>query len=176
MLQFYWDKQGCVLFQFIDMEVGVGMLYVYMFLCVVGFELWCVVYVQLLCCLKDGCYGENLNCLQYYYQYQVVFKLVLENIFDLYLGLFEVFGFDLKQNDVCFVEDDWENLMFGVWGFGWEVWLNGMEVMQFMYFQEVGGFECKLVFGEIMYGFECFVMYLQKVENVYDFVWIEWEE
>ena len=140
------------------------------------FEPWRAAYVQPSRRPKDGRYGENPNRLQHYYQYQVVLKPAPENILDLYLGSLEALGFDLKQNDVRFVEDDWENPTLGAWGLGWEVWLNGMEVTQFTYFQQVGGLDCKPVLGEITYGLERLAMYLQKVENVYDLVWTEWEE
>jgi glycyl-tRNA synthetase alpha chain len=125
---------------------------------------------------KDGRYGENPNRLQHYYQYQVVLKPSPPNILDLYLGSLEALGLDLKQNDVRFVEDDWENPTLGAWGLGWEVWLNGMEVTQFTYFQQVGGIECKPITGEITYGLERLAMYLQNKENVYDLVWTSWQE
>jgi glycyl-tRNA synthetase alpha chain len=120
---------------------------------------------------KDGRYGENPNRLQHYYQYQVVLKPAPSNILELYLGSLEALGFDLKKNDIRFVEDDWENPTLGAWGLGWEVWLNGMEVTQFTYFQQVGGIDCKPITGEITYGLERLAMYLQGVDNVYDLVW-----
>jgi glycyl-tRNA synthetase alpha chain len=120
---------------------------------------------------KDGRYGENPNRMQHYYQYQVVLKPAPANILELYLGSLEALGFDLKQNDVRFVEDDWENPTLGAWGLGWEVWLNGMEVTQFTYFQQVGGIDCKPITGEITYGLERLAMYLQGVENVFDLVY-----
>ncbi len=120
---------------------------------------------------KDGRYGENPNRLQHYYQYQVVLKPAPANILELYLGSLEALGFDLKKNDIRFVEDDWENPTLGAWGLGWEVWLNGMEVTQFTYFQQVGGIDCKPATGEITYGLERLAMYLQGVENMYDLVW-----
>jgi glycyl-tRNA synthetase alpha chain len=175
-LQSYWDQQGCALLQPIDMEVGAGTSHVHTFLRAVGPEPWRAAYVQPSRRPKDGRYGDNPNRLQHYYQYQVVLKPAPENILDLYLGSLEALGFDLKQNDVRFVEDDWENPTLGAWGLGWEVWLNGMEVTQFTYFQQVGGLDCKPVLGEITYGLERLAMYLQKVENVYDLVWTEWEE
>jgi glycyl-tRNA synthetase alpha chain len=122
---------------------------------------------------KDGRYGENPNRLQHYYQYQVVMKPAPSNILDLYLGSLEALGFDLKKNDIRFVEDDWENPTLGAWGLGWEVWLNGMEVTQFTYFQQVGGIDCKPVTGEITYGLERLAMYLQGVDNVYNLVWTD---
>ncbi|MGN4151689.1 glycine--tRNA ligase subunit alpha [Burkholderia gladioli] len=175
-LQSYWDKQGCALLQPIDMEVGAGTSHVHTFLRAIGPEPWRAAYVQPSRRPKDGRYGENPNRLQHYYQYQVVMKPAPENILDLYLGSLEALGFDLRQNDVRFVEDDWENPTLGAWGLGWEVWLNGMEVTQFTYFQQAGGLDCKPVLGEITYGLERLAMYLQKVENVYDLVWTEWEE
>lgn len=153
------------------MEVGVGIFYLMICLCVLGLELMVVVYVQFFCCSIDGCYGENFNCLQYYYQFQVVIKLLLDNIQELYFGFLKELGMDSIIYDIRFVEDNWENSMLGVWGLGWEVWLNGMEVTQFIYFQQVGGLECKLVIGEIIYGLECLVMYIQGVDSVYDLVW-----
>jgi glycyl-tRNA synthetase alpha chain len=122
---------------------------------------------------KDGRYGENPNRLQHYYQFQVVLKPAPENILDLYLGSLAALGFDLKTNDIRFVEDDWENPTLGAWGLGWEVWLNGMEVTQFTYFQQVGGIDCRPATGEITYGLERLAMYLQGVENVYDLTWTE---
>ena len=122
---------------------------------------------------KDGRYGENPNRLQHYYQYQVVLKPAPANILELYLGSLEALGFDLKKNDIRFVEDDWENPTLGAWGLGWEVWLNGMEVTQFTYFQQVGGIDCKPITGEITYGLERLAMYLQGVDSVYDLQYSE---
>jgi glycyl-tRNA synthetase alpha chain len=175
-LQSYWDKQGCALLQPYDMEVGAGTFHTGTFLRAIGPEPWRAAYVQPSRRPKDGRYGENPNRLQHYYQYQVVLKPAPENILDLYLGSLEALGLDLKKNDVRFVEDDWESPTLGAWGLGWEVWLNGMEVTQFTYFQQVGGLDCKPVLGEITYGIERLAMYLQGVENVYDLVWTEWEE
>jgi len=175
-LQSYWDRQGCALLQPIDLEVGAGTSHVHTFLRAIGPEPWRAAYVQPSRRPKDGRYGENPNRLQHYYQYQVVLKPAPENILELYLGSLEALGLDLKQNDIRFVEDDWENPTLGAWGLGWEVWLNGMEVTQFTYFQQVGGIDCKPITGEITYGIERLAMYLQKVENVYDLVWTEWEE
>jgi glycyl-tRNA synthetase alpha chain len=175
-LQAYWDRQGCALLQPIDLEVGAGTSHVHTFLRAIGPEPWRAAYVQPSRRPKDGRYGENPNRLQHYYQYQVVLKPAPENILELYLGSLEALGLDLKQNDIRFVEDDWENPTLGAWGLGWEVWLNGMEVTQFTYFQQVGGIDCKPITGEITYGIERLAMYLQKVENIYDLVWTEWEE
>ncbi|SDV48096.1 glycine--tRNA ligase subunit alpha [Chitinasiproducens palmae] len=175
-LQSYWDAQGCALLQPYDMEVGAGTSHTATFLRAIGPEPWRAAYVQPSRRPKDGRYGQNPNRLQHYYQYQVVLKPAPENILDLYLGSLAALGLDLQQNDVRFVEDDWENPTLGAWGLGWEVWLNGMEVTQFTYFQQVGGLDCKPVLGEITYGLERLAMYLQKVENVYDLVWTEWQE
>ncbi|MFT7227629.1 MAG: glycyl-tRNA synthetase alpha chain [Methylophilaceae bacterium] len=167
-LQDYWDKQGCTLLQPYDMEVGAGTSHTATFLRAIGPEPWKAGYVQPSRRPNDGRYGENPNRLQHYYQYQVVLKPAPANIMDLYLGSLEALGFDLKENDVRFVEDDWENPTLGAWGLGWEVWLNGMEVTQFTYFQQVGGINCKPITGEITYGLERLAMYLQGVENVYE--------
>jgi glycyl-tRNA synthetase alpha chain len=170
-LQSYWDAQGCALLQPYDMEVGAGTSHTATFLRALGPEPWKAAYVQPSRRPKDGRYGENPNRLQHYYQYQVVLKPAPSNILELYLGSLEALGFDLKKNDIRFVEDDWENPTLGAWGLGWEVWLNGMEVTQFTYFQQVGGIDCKPITGEITYGLERLAMYLQGVDNVYDLVW-----
>ena len=175
-LQQYWNNQGCALLQPYDMEVGAGTSHTATFLRSLGPEPWRAAYVQPSRRPKDGRYGENPNRLQHYYQYQVVLKPSPPNILALYLGSLEALGLDLKQNDVRFVEDDWENPTLGAWGLGWEVWLNGMEVTQFTYFQQVGGIECKPITGEITYGLERLAMYLQNKENVYDLVWTTWKE
>lgn len=167
-LQTYWDKQGCTLLQPYDMEVGAGTSHTATFLRALGPEPWKAAYVQPSRRPKDGRYGENPNRLQHYYQYQVVLKPAPANILELYLGSLEALGFDLTANDIRFVEDDWENPTLGAWGLGWEVWLNGMEVTQFTYFQQVGGINCKPITGEITYGLERLAMYLQGVENVFD--------
>ncbi len=175
-LQQYWSNQGCALLQPYDMEVGAGTSHTATFLRSMGPEPWRAAYVQPSRRPKDGRYGENPNRLQHYYQYQVVLKPSPPNILELYLGSLEALGLDLKQNDVRFVEDDWENPTLGAWGLGWEVWLNGMEVTQFTYFQQVGGIECKPITGEITYGIERLAMYLQNKENVYDLVWTTRQE
>ena len=175
-LQQYWNNQGCALLQPYDMEVGAGTSHTATFLRSLGPEPWRAAYVQPSRRPKDGRYGENPNRLQHYYQYQVVLKPSPPDILALYLGSLEALGLDLKQNDVRFVEDDWENPTLGAWGLGWEVWLNGMEVTQFTYFQQVGGIECKPITGEITYGLERLAMYLQNKENVYDLVWTTWKE
>ena len=170
-LQQYWDAQGCALLQPYDMEVGAGTSHTATFLRALGPEPWKAAYVQPSRRPKDGRYGNNPNRLQHYYQYQVVLKPAPADILELYLGSLEALGFDLKANDVRFVEDDWENPTLGAWGLGWEVWMNGMEVTQFTYFQQVGGIDCKPVTGEITYGLERLAMYLQGVESVYDLVY-----
>ncbi len=167
-LQEFWNKQGCALLQPYDMEVGAGTSHTATFLRALGPEPWKAGYVQPSRRPKDGRYGENPNRMQHYYQYQVVLKPAPKNILELYLGSLEALGFDLRKNDVRFVEDDWENPTLGAWGLGWEVWLNGMEVTQFTYFQQVGGIDCKPITGEITYGLERLAMYLQGVENVFD--------
>jgi len=172
-LQSYWADQGCALLQPYDMEVGAGTSHTATFLRALGPEPWRAAYVQPSRRPKDGRYGENPNRLQHYYQYQVVLKPAPANILDLYLGSLEALGFDLKTNDVRLVEDDWENPTLGAWGLGWEVWLNGMEVTQFTYFQQVGGIDCKPITGEITYGLERLAMYLQGVDNVYKLQWTE---
>jgi glycyl-tRNA synthetase alpha chain len=166
-LQSYWDAQGCALLQPYDMEVGAGTSHTATFLRAIGPEPWKAAYVQPSRRPKDGRYGENPNRLQHYYQYQVVMKPAPANILELYLGSLHALGLDLKKNDIRFVEDDWENPTLGAWGLGWEVWLNGMEVTQFTYFQQVGGIECRPATGEITYGLERLAMYLQDVDNVY---------
>ena len=169
----YWSARGCALLQPYDMEVGAGTSHTATFLRALGPEPWKAAYVQPSRRPKDGRYGQNPNRLQHYYQYQVVLKPAPADILDLYLGSLEALGFDLKSNDVRFVEDDWENPTLGAWGLGWEVWLNGMEVTQFTYFQQVGGIDCKPITGEITYGLERLAMYLQGVDNVYKLQWTE---
>ena len=170
-LQTYWAAQGCALLQPYDMEVGAGTSHTATFLRALGPEPWRAAYVQPSRRPKDGRYGDNPNRLQHYYQYQVVLKPAPADILELYLGSLEALGFDLKTNDVRFVEDDWENPTLGAWGLGWEVWLNGMEVTQFTYFQQVGGIDCRPLTGEITYGLERLAMYLQGVDNVFDLEW-----
>ncbi|TXI23502.1 MAG: glycine--tRNA ligase subunit alpha [Nitrosomonas sp.] len=172
-LQNYWSRQGCALLQPYDMEVGAGTSHTATFLRSIGPEPWRSAYVQPSRRPKDGRYGDNPNRLQHYYQFQVVLKPAPQTILNLYLGSLQELGFDLTCNDVRFVEDDWENPTLGAWGLGWEVWLNGMEVTQFTYFQQVGGINCKPITGEITYGLERLAMYLQGVENVFDLVWTE---
>ena len=170
-LEAYWDRHGCALLQPYDMEVGAGTSHTATFLRAIGPEPWRAAYVQPSRRPKDGRYGENPNRLQHYYQYQVMLKPSPPNILDLYIGSLEALGIDPQAHDIRFVEDDWENPTLGAWGLGWEVWLDGMEVTQFTYFQQVGGLECKPITGEITYGIERLAMYLQNVENVFDLTW-----
>jgi glycyl-tRNA synthetase alpha chain len=170
-LQSYWSQQGCALLQPYDMEVGAGTSHTATFLRAIGPEPWRAAYVQPSRRPKDGRYGENPNRLQHYYQYQVVLKPAPTDILDRYLASLQAIGIDFSIHDVRFVEDDWENPSLGAWGLGWEVWLNGMEITQFTYFQQVGGLNCDPVLGEITYGLERIAMYLQNVDSVYDLVW-----
>lgn len=170
-LQQYWSKQGCVVIQPLDMEVGAGTFHPSTFLRAIGPESWNAAYVQPSRRPTDGRYGENPNRLQHYYQFQVVMKPSPDNFQELYLGSLECMGLDLNVHDVRFVEDNWESPTLGAWGLGWEIWLNGMEVTQFTYFQQAGGIECYPVTGEITYGLERIAMYLQDVDSVYDLVW-----
>lgn len=175
-LQAYWARQGCALLQPIDLEVGAGTSHTATFLRALGPEPWRAAYVQPSRRPKDGRYGENPNRLQHYYQFQVVLKPSPADILELYIGSLQALGIDTQTHDVRFVEDDWENPTLGAWGLGWEVWLNGMEVTQFTYFQQVGGIDCTPITGEITYGLERLAMYLQGVENVYDLTWTTWQE
>ena len=170
-LQEYWSNNGCAIIQPYDMEVGAGTSHTATFLRSIGPEPWKAAYVQPSRRPKDGRYGENPNRLQHYYQFQVALKPSPENIVDLYMKSLENLGFDLKNNDVRLVEDNWENPTLGAWGLGWEVWLNGMEVTQFTYFQQVGGIACKPITGEITYGLERLAMYIQNVDSIYDIQW-----
>jgi len=172
-LNAFWDRQGCVLLQPYDMEVGAGTFHTATFLRAIGPEPWKAAYVQPSRRPKDGRYGENPNRLQHYYQYQVVLKPSPSNIQELYLDSLKDLGINPQEHDIRFVEDDWESPTLGAWGLGWEVWLDGMEVTQFTYFQQVGGLDCKPVLGEITYGLERLAMYLQDKENVYDLVWTD---
>jgi glycyl-tRNA synthetase alpha chain len=170
-LQQYWAGKGCAILQPYDMEVGAGTSHTATFLRSLGPEPWRAAYVQPSRRPKDGRYGGNPNRMQHYYQFQVVLKPAPPDIMELYLGSLEAVGFDLGRNDVRFVEDDWENPTLGAWGLGWEVWMNGMEITQFTYFQQVGGLDCKPITGELTYGLERLAMYLQGVENVFDLAW-----
>ncbi len=170
-LQQYWARQGCVVLQPLDMEVGAGTFHPATFLRAIGPETWNAAYVQPCRRPTDGRYGENPNRLQHYYQYQVALKPSPSNIQDLYLDSLRELGIDPTVHDIRFVEDNWESPTLGAWGLGWEVWLNGMEVTQFTYFQQVGGLECYPVTGEITYGLERIAMYLQGVDSIFDLVW-----
>ncbi|MEZ9199898.1 glycine--tRNA ligase subunit alpha [Shewanella sp. 10N.286.54.B9] len=172
-LQEYWAQQGCAIVQPLDMEVGAGTFHPMTFLRALGPEPMSCAYVQPSRRPTDGRYGDNPNRLQHFYQYQVVLKPSPDSIQELYLGSLEAAGIDMNIHDVRFVEDNWESPTLGAWGLGWEVWLNGMEVSQFTYFQQVGGLECKPVTGEITYGLERLAMYIQEVDNVYDLVWTD---
>ncbi|MFN0299385.1 MAG: glycine--tRNA ligase subunit alpha [Burkholderiales bacterium] len=172
-LQTFWSRNGCALLQPYDMEVGAGTFHTATFLRAIGPEPWSAAYVQPSRRPKDGRYGDNPNRLQHYYQYQVVLKPSPPDIQDLYLQSLEALGINPREHDIRFVEDDWESPTLGAWGLGWEVWLDGMEVTQFTYFQEVGSLVCKPVLGEITYGLERLAMYLQGVENIFDLVWTQ---
>jgi len=170
-LQSYWAEQGCVVMQPLDMEVGAGTFHPATFLRAIGPEPWRAAYVQPSRRPTDGRYGENPNRLQHYFQFQVLLKPSPNNFQELYLGSLQRLGFDTLVHDVRFVEDNWESPTLGAWGLGWEIWLNGMEVSQFTYFQQVGGLECRPVSGEITYGIERLAMYMQGVDSIYDLVW-----
>ncbi len=170
-LQHFWAGHGCVIVQPMDMEMGAGTFHWSTFLRSVGPEPWNTAYVQPSRRPTDGRYGENPNRLQHYYQFQVLMKPSPPNLQQLYLDSLQMLGFDPLTHDIRFVEDNWESPTLGAWGLGWEVWLNGMEVTQFTYFQQVGGLECRPVAGEITYGLERLAMYIQKKESVYDLVW-----
>lgn len=170
-LQKYWASYGCVVLQPLDLEVGAGTFHPATFLRAIGPETWNAAYVQPCRRPTDGRYGENPNRLQHYYQFQVLLKPSPDNIQQLYLDSLTQLGIDPLVNDIRFVEDNWESPTLGAWGLGWEVWLNGMEVTQFTYFQQVGGLECYPVSGEITYGLERIAMYLQGVDSIYDLVW-----
>ncbi len=167
-LQQFWGQQGCVVLQPYDMEVGAGTFHPATTLRALGPRPWSAAYVQPSRRPKDGRYGENPNRLQHYYQFQVIMKPSPANIQELYLASLDAIGIDTLINDIRFVEDDWESPTLGAWGLGWEVWCNGMEVSQFTYFQQVGGFDCNPVAGEITYGLERLAMYVQGVDRVFD--------
>ena len=172
-LQQFWAGQGCIIQQPYDMEMGAGTFHPATFLRAIGPEPWNVAYVQPSRRPTDGRYGDNPNRLQHYYQFQVILKPSPLEIQDLYLKSLQLLGIDPLVHDIRFVEDNWESPTLGAWGLGWEVWLNGMEVTQFTYFQQVGGLDCKPVSGEITYGLERIAMYLQNVNSVFDIVWTE---
>ena len=175
-LQQYWNGQGCALLQPIDIEVGAGTSHTATFLRALGPEPWRAAYVQPSRRPKDARYGENPNRLHQHHQFQVVLKPAPTDIVDRYLGSLRALGIDTEVNDIRFVEDNWENPTLGAWGLGWEVWMNGMEVTQFTYFQQIGGLECKPITGEITYGLERLTMYLQNCDNVFDLVYTKWQD
>ena len=170
-LQQFWAKNNCLILQPIDMEVGAGTFHPATFLKALGNSPWKAAYVQPCRRPTDGRYGLNPNRLQHYYQFQTVLKPSPDNIQELYLQSLSFLGIDSKQNDIRFVEDDWESPTLGAWGLGWEVWCNGMEVSQFTYFQQVGGIDCYPITGELTYGLERLAMYIQGIDNVYDLAW-----
>ena len=172
-LQRYWAERGCVIIQPYDMEMGAGTFHTATFLRAMGPEPWSAAYVQPSRRPTDGRYGDNPFRLQHYYQYQVVIKPSPPDIIELYLGSLRALGIDPLVHDIRLVEDNWESPTLGAWGLGWEIWLNGMEVTQFTYFQQVGGLDCRPVMGEITYGLERLAMYLQGVESVFDLVWTD---
>ena len=172
-LQTFWAARGCVIAQPYDMEMGAGTFHPATFLRAIGPEPWRAAYVQPSRRPTDGRYGENPNRLQHYYQFQVILKPSPDDLQDLYLQSLQELGVDPTVHDIRFVEDNWESPTLGAWGLGWEVWLNGMEITQFTYFQQVGGLDCRPVTGEITYGLERIAMYLQGVDSVYDLVWAE---
>ena len=174
-LQSFWARKGCILLQPYDMEVGAGTFHPATFLRAIGPESWSSAYVQPCRRPTDGRYGENPNRYQYYYQYQVVMKPSPDNFQELYLESLEHLGIDTRTHDIRFVEDNWESPTLGAWGLGWEVWMDGMEITQFTYFQQVGGLECYPVMGEITYGLERLALYLQGVEDFKELVWTESE-
>jgi len=174
-LQEYWNKQGCLIVQPYDMPAGAGTYHNATFLRAIGKKPWRAAYVAPSRRPTDGRYGENPNRLGAYYQFQVILKPSPENIQELYLKSLEILGLDLKKHDIRFIEDNWESPTLGAWGLGWEIWLDGMEITQFTYFQQVGGIPCELISGEITYGLERLAMYLQDIDNVFDIVWDEQE-
>ena len=173
LLQDYWARQGCVILQPYDMEMGAGTFHPGTFLRAIGPEPWRAAYVQPSRRPTDGRYGDNPNRLQHYYQFQVTIKPSPLDLQEIYLNSLKELGIDSLVHDIRFVEDNWESPTLGAWGLGWEVWLNGMEVTQFTYFQQVGGLDCRPVTGEITYGLERIAMYLQGVESVFDLVWTD---
>ena len=175
-LQQYWGQHGCAILQPYDMEMGAGTFHPATFLRALGPQPWRAAYVQPSRRPTDGRYGENPNRLQHYYQFQVVLKPSPLEIQELYLGSLRALGIDPLEHDIRFVEDNWESPTLGAWGLGWEVWLNGMEVTQFTYFQQAGGIDCSPVTGEITYGLERIAMYLQGVDSIYDLTWVQGEQ
>lgn len=172
-LQEYWGKHNCIIYQPYDTEVGAGTMSPATFLRALGPEPWNVAYVQPCRRPTDGRYGQNPNRVQHYYQFQVILKPSPDNVQDLYLASLEALGIDLKGHDVRFVEDDWESPTLGAWGLGWEVWLDGMEITQFTYFQQVGGIDVRPVCAEITYGIERLAMFIQGVDSIFDLKWVD---
>jgi glycyl-tRNA synthetase alpha chain len=172
-LQQYWSEQGCVILQPYDLEMGAGTFHPATFLRAIGPESWSAAYVQPCRRPTDGRYGDNPFRLQHYYQFQVIIKPSPDDLMERYLGSLRRLGFDTLTHDIRFVEDNWESPTLGAWGLGWEVWLNGMEITQFTYFQQVGGLDCKPVAGEITYGLERLAMYIQGKESIFDIVWTD---
>lgn len=172
-LQQYWSEQGCIIQQPYDVEKGAGTMNPATFLRALGPEPYNVAYVEPSRRPTDGRYGENPNRLQHYYQFQVILKPSPDNVLELYLDSLRRLGIVPEEHDVRFVEDNWESPTLGAWGLGWEVWLDGMEVTQFTYFQQCGGFDCNPVCAEITYGIERLAMYIQNKENVYDIIWVD---
>lgn len=170
-LEQFWAKQGCIIAEPMDLEVGAGTFHPMTFLKSIGPEPWRTAFVQASRRPTDGRYGANPNRVQRFYQFQVVLKPSPNDIQDIYLASLKAIGIDASLHDIRFVEDDWESPTLGAWGLGWEVWLNGMEISQFTYFQQVGGIDCKPITGELTYGLERLAMYLQGVNNIYDIVW-----
>ncbi|GAB4251362.1 glycine--tRNA ligase subunit alpha [Deferrisoma sp.] len=172
-LERYWAAQGCLIAQPYDIEVGAGTMNPHTFLRCLGPEPWYVAYVEPSRRPTDGRYGENPNRLQHYYQYQVILKPSPQDVLERYIGSLKALGIDPLDHDIRFVEDDWESPTLGAWGLGWEVWLDGMEITQFTYFQQAGGIDCRPVSAEITYGIERIAMYLQGVDSVFDLVWVD---
>lgn len=170
-LQFFWKNQGCTIVQPLDIEVGAGTSHPITFMNALGKHHISAAYVQASRRPNDGRYGKNSNRLQHYYQFQVIIKPSPHNIQDLYIKSLQFLEIDLNMNDIRFIEDNWENPTLGAWGLGWEIWLNGMEITQFTYFQQMGGIECNPITVEITYGLERLAMYIQEVDNVYDIIW-----
>ena len=171
-LQNYWAKQNCIIAQPYDVEKGAGTMSPYTFLKALGPEPWRVAYVEPSRRPADARYGENPNRVYQHHQYQVILKPSPDDIQDLYLGSLEALGIDPKKHDIRFVEDNWEAPTLGAWGLGWEVWLDGMEITQYTYFQQVGGFDCELESAELTYGLERIAMYIQEKDNVFDIEWV----
>ena len=174
-LENFWSQKGCIVLQPLDIEVGAGTSHPMTFLKAIGPEPWNACYPQPSRRPSDGRYGENPNRLQHYFQFQVIFKPSPENIVDLYLDSLSCLNIDTEQNDIRLVEDNWENPTLGAWGLGWEVWLNGMEISQFTYFQQIASINCKPITCEITYGVERLALHIQEKEDVYELLWMFWK-